>query len=144
MGLDLVQLKKREKKMPSQLVFWLGLMALGCVGVSLRFFLQTQLQNMSVFPWSTLIVNLVGSLAIGGLYGYTKASVQTPFWLLPVTGGLLGALTTFSSYSMDTVQLIEAGHWVLALTNVLVQNFLGIGCCYLGYWLMRSWWFTSV
>lgn len=124
--------------MPTQLGFWVGLMLLGCLGVGMRFFLQTQLQPLSHFPWSTLLVNITGSFFIGGLFGYAKSVAVTPLWLVAISVGLLGALTTFSSYSLDTVQLIESGRWMWAALNVSLQNIFGIGSCYLGYWLMQN------
>jgi CrcB protein len=86
------------------------------------------------FPWGTLAVNLTGSLAIGFI-----ATVSAPggHWLAGpgarhfVMLGLLGGYTTFSSFSLQTLDLMREGDWHRAAGNVL----LSVGLCLAGAWL---------
>lgn len=86
------------------------------------------------FPWGTLIVNVAGGLAMGLLAARIGPSQEQMRLLLGV--GLLGGFTTFSSFSLETVRLMEhqAG---LAVLYVAASMILSIGACALGYWLGR-------
>ncbi|MCO6042577.1 fluoride efflux transporter CrcB [Aeoliella sp. ICT_H6.2] len=86
------------------------------------------------FPYGVLIANLLGCFLIGLLMH--EALVEGK-WLpvtshVAVTIGFLGALTTFSTFSYDTLRLIELGRPLAAATNVLANCVLGIAACWLG------------
>lgn len=114
--------------------FWIGLgSALGgigrywCSGAVARLFGET-------FPWGTIAVNVVGSLAIG----FIAALMPPDGRILATPGardflmvGLLGGYTTFSAFSLQTLSLAREGHWLAALTNVLLSVFL----CLIAVWL---------
>lgn len=106
-------------------------MGLGAIGVALRYGVVIWWANSS-FPWGTLIVNAAGSLLIGYIYSQTLQNGAST-WLPLIMFGFLGALTTYSSFSLDTLRLFEQGAIGLAALNVLANNLLGIGLCYLGY-----------
>ncbi len=74
------------------------------------------------FPWGTLAVNLIGGLLMGLLAGALARLEQggEP-WRLLIGVGVLGGFTTFSAFSLDTIQLIERGDWGLALTYVVIS-----------------------
>lgn len=74
-----------------------------------------------VFPYGTLTVNLVGGLLMGLLVGILARIGGTENWRLFVGVGILGGYTTFSSFSLDTVALIERGAIPLALGYVLMS-----------------------
>jgi CrcB protein len=112
-------------------------MLFGTVGVACRYMLQEALQGAS-FPWSTLIVNVVGSAAIGAIYGLSKGQEVSSTALVAVSVGLLGALTTHSTFSIDTLKLLEVGSFGFAAVNVVANNALSLGFCYVGFALMRS------
>jgi fluoride exporter len=90
----------------------------------------------SGFPWGTLLVNVVGSLAIGAL-----AALVTPdgrpllgsdarwFWMV----GVLGGFTTFSAFSLETLQLARSGEWLGASANVVFSVLLCLAAVWLGY-----------
>lgn len=106
----------------------------GAVGAMLRYlvgiFMKTQLGE--AFPWGTLTVNLVGCFLIGALFPLLSSatvSVDIRHFLLT---GLLGALTTFSTFGLNTMQLVENGLGASALFNILLNNGLGIGLVFLG------------
>lgn len=91
------------------------------------------------FPWATLAVNVAGSLAMGLLVGWMAArgglSQEARAFL---TVGLLGGLTTFSTFSLDTVVLIERGALAQAAGYVAASVALSIGALFLGLFLMRG------
>jgi CrcB protein len=87
----------------------------------------------------TLIVNLLGCFCFG-LVSQLEVGVSwlTPQLRLMILTGFLGAFTTFSTYSFDTIQLLETRGWGPALTYILTQNILGIGLAWGGMALGRS------
>ncbi len=73
-------------------------------------------------PWATLLVNIFGSLLIGWLIarfaGASEANLRAQsFWIIGVCGGF----TTFSSFSWQTIALIQKGDWIAASANVLIS-----------------------
>lgn len=99
----------------------------GAVGALLRAgaYLLAQ-RGGAPLPWATLTVNVLGSLAIGLFFGagLEKGPAGEELRLL-VTVGLLGALTTFSTFSGEALQMAQAGRWAVAAAHVLGNN---LGC----------------
>ncbi len=93
----------------------------------------------SGFPWSTLSVNVAGSLAMGLLTGWLArhADVAEPVRLL-LAVGLLGGFTTFSSFSLEAVTLIQSGQTGLAMTYIAASLIAGLLGMWLGLQLMRA------
>jgi CrcB protein len=90
-------------------------------------------------PWATLVVNLVGALAIGLVMALAAARHQLDAsWRLAITVGLLGGFTTFSSLAFETVTLLERRAWAAAAIYVSLTWLGGLGACALGLWLGRS------
>ena len=109
-------------------MFYLELAGLGILGVFLRYFAGLWLPTFWSMPLSTLLVNVLGSLAAGAIYtNQNPSNIQTL-----VMVGLLGALTTFSSFSFQTIGLIQSGQWLPAGLNILTNNVLSLVACYLG------------
>lgn len=99
----------------------------GAAGSALRYAVGLILPGINAgFPWATLAVNLLGSFAIG----WVAASVQqgqlgeTARLLLAV--GLLGGFTTFSSFSLETLLLLQQGRWLASLFYVSASLLLGL------------------
>ncbi|MGB1252763.1 MAG: fluoride efflux transporter CrcB [Candidatus Promineifilaceae bacterium] len=90
------------------------------------------------FPYGTLVVNLLGSLLIGILYELTERSVISAELKPLLITGLLGALTTFSSHSLDNLKLVEGGTPHLALLNIIVSITLGLLFAFCGASLIRA------
>ncbi|MFI5783331.1 fluoride efflux transporter CrcB [Nocardia sp. NPDC051570] len=88
-----------------------------------------QTRHDSLFPWGTFTVNLVGCLILGGLTG---AAATTPALTLLGTG-FCGALTTYSTFSYETLRLLEQRAHFYAAMNVLVSVIAGLGAALLGY-----------
>jgi CrcB protein len=92
------------------------------------------------FPTGTLAVNVLGCLAIGALMTYfldPRAGLSRQLQLTLVTG-LLGGLTTFSSFGFETLDLVERGMPQRAALNVALNLILGLGAVAIGRWAMRS------
>jgi CrcB protein len=92
------------------------------------------------FPWGTLIVNLAGCFLIGVAYSLAERGSA---WMSPAVRvffvtGYLGALTTFSTYALETVGAVEAEDRAGALLNVAANNLLGLGLVVLGAWAARA------
>jgi fluoride exporter len=97
----------------------------GATGTILRYLVQGFLQPSSaIFPWGTFAVNALGSFVIGFLWAFFENGSIAPNMRLFLFIGLLGGFTTFSSYSLETMNLIRDGEKNLALLNVVICNTL--------------------
>lgn len=100
----------------------------GAIGTILRYGLSLFVARFAgaTYPWGTMSVNLIGAFVIGflsALFEVTAVpSAMKSFALI----GVLGGFTTFSSYTLETVNLLRDGELRLALSNVLVSNIAGI------------------
>ena len=104
----------------------------GAVGAPLRYLADgwVSARTRSALPWGTLTVNVAGSFVLGVL------AAAAPAWLVELAGtGLCGALTTFSTFSFETVRLVEEGRVRPALLNVAISLGLGLAAAALGWWL---------
>jgi CrcB protein len=112
-------------------VVWIGVGVVSGAGAVARFLLHTAVQrrSQSVFPFGTLVVNILGSLVLGVLHG---AGVTGDALLLTGTA-LLGSFTTFSTWMVETESLREGGEARLAVANVLGSLALGLGAVALGW-----------
>ncbi|MCC3653057.1 MULTISPECIES: fluoride efflux transporter CrcB [Streptomyces] len=113
---------------------WL-LVALGAaVGAPLRYLIDraVQARHGSVFPWGTVVVNVAGSLLLGLLTGALGAGTGSDQARLLLVTGLCGALTTYSTFSYETLRLAERGRAGLAAANVGLSLAGGLGAYVLG------------
>ncbi len=118
----------------------LAVAAGGAVGASLRWLLAGAVQRAAggAFPWGTFAVNALGSFALGFLFVYLiERSTTGELLRLAVTVGLLGAFTTFSTYSLESIRLMQSGAFGLAAANVLGQVFVCLVLTWLGVQLAR-------
>ncbi len=112
----------------------------GAIGASLRWLLAGAIQRASgsSFPWGTFAVNALGSFALGFLFVYLlERSSYSELLRLMLTVGLLGAFTTFSTYSMESIRLMEQGAFGLAAVNVFGQVAICLVLTWLGIQLAR-------
>ncbi len=119
----------------------LAIAAGGAVGASLRWLLAGVVQRATngAFPWGTFVVNALGSFLLGFLFVYLiERSTVGELWRLAVTIGFLGAFTTFSTYSLESVRLMQQGVFVLAAANVLGQALVCFVLSWLGVQLART------
>ena len=103
---------------------WMLVAVGGAVGAVLRFSISEATPDTG-FPWATLSVNLVGSLLLGLVAAATLASTLSESQTLLLGVGLLGAFTTMSTFSVETISMVEAGHWRRAGTYVFASAVLG-------------------
>jgi len=118
----------------------LAIAAGGAVGAVSRYGVQAlmvRLFGMS-FPFGTLAVNVVGSLLMGVLAHWFLARGVSPELRSLVLVGFLGALTTFSTFSLDAVVLYERGETVLAALYVVLSVVLSVGALFAGLAISRS------
>ena len=91
------------------------------------------------FPFGTLLINVTGSFILGAFMAViTDRLALDPRWRLFFAVGFLGAYTTFSTYTFETIQLVLAGGWWPAVLNLLASNALGLGAALLGVALARN------
>ena len=105
------------------------------VGAPARYLtdLVVQSRHGSELPWGTVTVNVVGSLVLGVTAGALTGQA-TDHWLLMLVGtGFCGALTTFSTFSFETVRLLQQAHPRTAALNVLVSVVGALAACAAGF-----------
>jgi len=107
---------------------------LGCISRYLLANWAQQFFGTTNFPTGTLVVNIVGCLAIGIIAGLIESrQIMSEAMRILVITGFLGGFTTYSAFGLQTTQLMRDGAILLGLTNVGLQIFLGIGAAWLGY-----------
>ena len=112
----------------------------GALGALARFGVSTAVAAAfgTRFPLGTLVVNVAGSFAMGWLFALFAGRMDiSPELRLLVTTGLLGAFTTFSTFSVETLVLLQADRWVAGAANVLLSVALCLGAAWLGTLLVR-------
>jgi CrcB protein len=104
------------------------------VGAPLRYLTDRAVQQRhdTVFPWGTFTVNVVGCLILGLLSGAASAGAASPHVQLLLGTGLCGALTTYSTFSYETLRLAEDGARFYAVANVVASVVAGLGAVFVG------------
>jgi CrcB protein len=123
-------------------VNWLLVIAGAVVGAPLRYLTDraVQARHDSVFPWGTFVVNVTGSLVLGLLTGAVSAGAAGPHLQLLIGTGLCGALTTYSTFSYETLRLTEAGAGLYAAANVVASLVAGLAAAFAGVALAGALW----
>jgi CrcB protein len=119
------------------------LVILGAViGAPLRYLTDraVQARHDTVFPWGTFTVNVVGSLVLGLLTGAVVAGVAPQEIQLAIGVGLCGTLTTYSTFSLETLLLLEARSVLSAVANVVVSVAGGLGAALTGAAISQAIW----
>lgn len=112
----------------------------GAIGALLRYALSGLAYRLlgETFPWGTLIVNVLGCFVIGILWAAAERTPLSPGMHVFVFTGTLGAFTTFSTYGLETFNLLRDGEVMSALGNVLASNLIGLGAVVAGFFIARA------
>ena len=112
------------------------------VGAPLRYLTDRAVQRRhdTVFPWGTFAVNVFGSLVLGIIAGAVAAGGASPEVQLAVGTGFCGALTTYSTFSYETLRLLEGDARLLAAANVFASIAAGLAAAFLGVAISQAIW----
>ena len=120
---------------------WRDILLVGAgsfIGGALRYMVSLLLKYSGGFPWATFAANLLGCLAIGLLWGifsrYSNVSHQIVLFL---SVGFCGGFTTFSTFSKESLQLIQSGNWTFIALYVSASVVLGILLVAAGYQIAK-------
>src|SRR5947208_7713709 len=96
-------------------------------------------QVPSVFPFATLTVNIVGCFVIGILFALSdRGNIFSPEWRILLTTGFCGGFTTFSTFSYESLRLMQDGEYLYLAAYVLLSVVIGLAATYVGIILIRS------
>ncbi|MGE6492501.1 fluoride efflux transporter CrcB [Exiguobacterium sp. NPDC077395] len=108
----------------------------GAVGALARYGLGLLVASFgtSPFPVATLLINLIGSFLLGWLtHRFLQTGKPSPQIVTIVGTGMIGSFTTFSTFSVETIQLLENDHVLLAVAYVFLSITLGLWSSWVGY-----------
>ena len=120
---------------------FLAISVAAILGANLRYILgRLALRKFGpIFPYGTLIINVVGSFMVGVFVIWTTERVLVdPRWRLLVVVGFCGSFTTFSSYAFETMSFLEQGQWGLMLANIFSNNLLCLAAALAGMAVARA------
>lgn len=112
----------------------------GAVGALCRFVISNTIASRStaVLPLGTLTVNLVGAFLIGFLIVIVTEKLElATHWRVFTIAGLLGSLTTFSTFSLELVEMISSGQWHAAMSYILISVVLCVVLVFAGMSVAR-------
>ena len=112
------------------------------VGAPLRYLgdRAVQTRHDTIFPWGTFTVNVLGSLILGIIIGAATSGGAPPQVQLAVGTGFCGALTTYSTFSYETLRLLEGDARLFAAANVVASVVAGLGVAFLGVAISQAIW----
>ncbi len=113
----------------------------GSIGAVMRYLVSTGVHSWfgKGFPYGTLVVNVLGSLAMGLLYElFLQRMSVSPEIRAVLLVGFLGAFTTFSTFSIETINLIEQGDLLKAMLNILASVVLCVLAAWCGLQVVRQ------
>jgi len=113
----------------------------GAAGAVMRWLIASSVQRLAgtSFPWGTLMVNALGSFLLGFLFVWLlERSSSGELLRMAITVGFLGAFTTFSTYSLESIRLLQSGSFGLASANIIGQIVLCLPLTWLGVQLART------
>ncbi|MEV0323212.1 fluoride efflux transporter CrcB [Streptomyces sp. NPDC050658] len=121
---------------------WLCVVAGAMIGAPLRFLTDraVQARHDTVFPWGTFAVNVLGSLVLGVLTGAVVAGAASSHLQLLLGTGLCGALTTYSTFSYETLRLAEGGARFYAAANTVASVVAALGAVFVGVAFAEAVW----
>jgi len=123
-------------------VNWLLVIVGAAVGAPVRYLTDraVQARHDTVFPWGTFAVNVSGALVLGLLTGAVAAGAASSQLQLLLGTGFCGALTTYSTFSYETLRLAESGARFYAVVNVAGSLVAGLGSAFTGWAIAQALW----
>jgi len=121
---------------PSGTVLWVA--AGGALGAAVRFGLGEVLRGSPYadrFPWATLVINVTGALVLGWFMRWTSGIEVTPQVRAFVAIGVCGGYTTFSTFALENLALLQGGQVAKALLHAVLSVVLSVGAAWLGWTL---------
>jgi CrcB protein len=119
----------------------LGVALGGAVGASGRYAVDRYIEARSdaIFPWATFTVNVTGCLLIGFIAAALVDRHHLPAWVrIGLVVGVVGGYTTFSTFAQESLDLVDARRFTIALAYTMVSVVAGMGAVLIGSWLGRS------
>jgi len=110
----------------------------GALGAIVRYGISMWLNPKEGFPYGTLCANTIGCFLLGFISVYLFHRID-PHWRIFISTGFLGALTTFSTFSIETVQFALRAQWKLAVIYLFAQVVLGLLMGFFGIRIAQSW-----
>jgi len=115
----------------------IAVLVAGSLGALTRYAV-TQVFAGARFPWAVLVVNVVGSAIGGTLLALVHVAGISPDWYTVIVTGFAGGLTTFSTWSVQTIQLLSKGHWREAALSVGLNLVVGLGAVFAAYGIVTA------
>lgn len=113
----------------------------GAFGATFRYLIGLVIVNLcgKGFPFATLSVNIIGSLIMGYIFSMVlQENIATSPWWPLIGVGFLGSLTTFSTFSMDNLILLQQGDIFKAMLNIILNVFVCLTAAYIGTLLVTK------
>lgn len=122
---------------------WINILCISfgaSIGACLRFIFTEYFSKFNLpFSLGTLLVNGVGGLIVGGLYGYFFNQTDlSPVWRLALITGLCGGFTTFSAFSLEVFLLLQSQRYLMAIALALAHVFLAVIMTAIGWYLISK------
>lgn len=113
----------------------------GFIGSIARYWLSTFVSNYlssTSFPYGTFVVNITGCFFIGVIYAlFERGNILTPEWRIFLATGFCGGFTTFSTFSYESIRLMQGGEFFNLSLNVAASVILGFAATYLGMFIIK-------
>jgi CrcB protein len=121
---------------------WLAVAGGGALGSMARFWMTGAVTALTgpQFPYGTLLINVLGSLVIGGVAGVAVTPARMgmhPDLRIFLMVGICGGFTTFSAFSLQTLELLQTGATAAAMIYIVVSVVLCLAFVWFGWWLGR-------
>ena len=118
--------------------YWLAVAAGGALGAVGRAGVAAALPSIGAFPLQTFAVNVLGSFVIGLVWAGVSRPDVSLLWGAFIVTGALGGFTTFSTFSLETLQLLEQGEWRTGILYLVLSLVTCVGGAAAGVMLFRA------